>query len=62
LPIVRKIVRIGGGRYVAIPPAWIEYYERKYSRPIEELLMELNNEITLTVEPPLEENKELVRS
>jgi len=50
MPLPRKIVRIGGSRYVAIPPAWLEYHERKSGEPINELLMELNNSITLKVE------------
>jgi len=50
MPIPRKIVKIGGGRYIAIPPAWLEYHEKKSGKPIEELLMELNNSIILRVE------------
>ena len=50
MPIPRKIVKIGGGRYIAIPPAWLEYYEKKTGKPVDELLMELNNSIILRVE------------
>jgi len=37
---------------VTLPAGWLEYYERKYGKPVEEVLMELNNEITLSVEEP----------
>ena len=58
MPIPRKVVKIGGGRYIAIPPAWLEYHEKKSGKPVEELLMELNNSITLRVEEvPHEEPK-----
>lgn len=50
MPIPRKIVKIGGARYIAIPPAWLEYYEKKQGEPVKELLMELNNVIVLSVE------------
>lgn len=50
MPIPRKVVKIGGGRYIAIPPAWLEYHEKKSGKPIKELLMELNDSITLRVE------------
>ena len=50
MPIPRKIVKIGGSYYVAIPPAWLEYHAKKLGKPVEELLMELNNSITLKVE------------
>jgi hypothetical protein len=50
MPIPRKVVKIGGGRYVAIPPAWLGYHEKKSGRPIDELLMEINNVITLKVD------------
>ena len=50
MPIPRKVVKIGGGRYIAIPPAWLEYHAKKSGKPVEELLMELNNSITLRVE------------
>jgi len=56
--LTRKVVKIGGGRYIAIPPAWLEYHEKKSGKPVEELLMELNNSITLRVEGvPHEESK-----
>jgi len=58
MPIPRKVVKIGGGRYVAIPPAWLEYHEKKSGKPVVELLMELNNSIILRVEgTPHEEPK-----
>jgi len=60
MPIPRKVIRIGGGRYIAIPPAWLEYHEKKSGKPIEELLMELNNSIILRVEEPSSESQKSV--
>lgn len=54
MPIPRKVVKIGGSCYIAIPPAWLEYHEKKTGKPVVELLMELNNSITLRVEEPPE--------
>ena len=50
--IPRKLVKIGGSFYVAIPPSWIEYNERRVGKPIKELLMELleDDSIILRVE------------
>lgn len=58
MPISRRVIKIGGGRYVALPPAWLEYYENKSGKPIETVLMELNNAITITIEESKNESKE----
>jgi len=58
MPIPRRIIKLGDSRAVTIPAGWLEYYERKYGKSIEVLLMELNNEITLSVEPPPEASEE----
>lgn len=50
MPLKRKLIKVGNSRAVVIPPDWLKYYEDKTGQPIEEILMELNNVITLTVE------------
>ncbi len=50
MPLKRKLIKVGNSRAVVIPPDWLRYYEDKTGQPIEEILMELNNVITLTVE------------
>ena len=59
MPIPRKVIKIGGSRYIAIPPSWLEYHEKKSGKPVEELLMELNNSITLRVEENQDESSKL---
>ena len=50
MPLRRKLIKVGNSRAVVIPPDWLRYYEDKTGQPVEEILMELNNAITLTVE------------
>jgi len=50
MPLKRKLIKVGNSRAVVIPPDWLRYYEDKTGQPVEEILMELNNAITLTVE------------
>ena len=50
IPLKRKLIKVGNSRAVVIPPDWLRYYEDKTGQPVEEILMELNNAITLTVE------------
>lgn len=49
MPLVRRLLKVGTSRAIAIPPDWLREHEAKTGRPIEELLMELNGEITLRV-------------
>jgi len=58
MPIPRRVIRLGDSRAVTLPAGWLEYYEKKYGRPIEVVFMELNSEITLSVEPPPETMEE----
>ena len=50
MPLKRKLIKVGNSRAVIIPSDWIRYYEEKYGRPVITILMELNNDITITVE------------
>ena len=52
---IRKLIKVGNSRAVVIPPDWIRYYEEKHGYPISEILMELNNIITIAVDEPKEE-------
>ncbi len=51
MPIIRRLVKVGNSRMVTIPPDWLEYYERQSGHPVEEVLMELNGEITIYIKP-----------
>lgn len=37
---------------IVIPARWLKYYEDKFGRPVEEMLMELNGNIILRVRKP----------
>ena len=52
MPLIRKLIKVGNSRAVIIPPDWIRYYEEKHGLPISEILMELNNVITIAISEP----------
>lgn len=49
MPLIKPLTKIGHSRFIVIPASWLRYHEEKTGRPVEELLMELNGEITLRV-------------
>jgi len=49
MPLVRKLIKVGNSRPVIIPPDWLKYYEQEAGKPINNILMELNNVITISV-------------
>lgn len=57
MPLKRKIIRVGNSRAVIIPPDWLKYYEEKAGHPIQDMLMEVNNVITLSIQEPFQENE-----
>lgn len=58
MPLIRKLIRVGNSRAVVIPPDWLKYYEGKNGRPIENVLMELNDVITIAIhEENIEDEK-----
>lgn len=59
MPLLRKLVKVGNSRMVTIPPDWIEYYAKLLGHPIEEVLMELNGEITIYIQPAKIESQNL---
>ncbi len=50
MPLKRKLIKVGDSRAVILPADWLRYYEGKTGREIENVLLEVNNVITLTVE------------
>lgn len=52
MPLKRKLITVGSSRAVTIPPDWLKYYEDEFGEPIEDILMELNNVITIAVVHP----------
>jgi len=60
MPLIKKLITIGKcSRAVIIPSEWLQYYE-KQGLSIDEVLMELNGEITLRV-PTEAERKLFIR-
>ena len=49
MPLIRKLIKVGNSRAVVIPPDWLKYYEEKAGQPIKDILMELNNVITISI-------------
>jgi len=49
MPLKKKLSSIGNSRAVVIPPGWIRYYEEKAGQPVNNVLMELDNVITICI-------------
>lgn len=50
--MLRKIIKVGNSRAVIIPQDWLKFYEeRRGGVPLEEVLMEINGVIKISVEP-----------
>ena len=56
MPLIRKIIKVGNSRAIIIPPDWLRYHEEKTGQPLKEMLMEVDNIITLTVPEPEKED------
>lgn len=42
MPLVRKVIVVGGSRAITLPKDWLEYYEKVEGKPIEEVAIEVN--------------------
>lgn len=51
MPLVRKLITVGNSKAVIIPRDWLKYHEEQMGQPVEVMLMEVNNIITLAVKP-----------
>ena len=47
MPLKKKLIKVGNSRMVAIPPAWLKYYEEESGQTIVDILMEVDNVITI---------------
>ncbi len=52
MPLVRKIIKVGNSRAIILPPDWLKYHENKTGQPLTEMLMEVDNVITLILPEP----------
>lgn len=53
MPILRKIVKVGDSRAIFIPPSWVRVVEEKVGQPVDQVLMSVNEKIT--IEPYIKE-------
>ena len=49
MPSKKRLIRVGNSRAVVIPPGWLRYYEEKAGQPVNNVLMELDNVITISI-------------
>lgn len=45
-----KFGKSGSSRAVIVPADWLRHYERMYGKPIEKVLLEVSDVITISVE------------
>jgi hypothetical protein len=50
MPLKRRLIKIGTSKAVTIPPDWLKYYEDLRGEPVEDILMEIDDNITISVE------------
>ncbi len=43
MPIIKKIVEIGGAKAIFLPKSWLEFWEEKHGYKIDKIAMEVNN-------------------
>ena len=49
MPLKRKLIKVGNSRAVIIPASWLTFYQDKLGKPVTEVLLEVNNVITVAV-------------
>lgn len=50
MPLKRKIITVGNSKAITLPSEWLDYHEAKRGSPLETILMEINDNITLKIE------------
>ena len=56
MPIIRKVIRVGGSKAVSIPKSWLEFLEKEHGVEIREVAVEVDR--VLTIEPIVPEKRE----
>lgn len=49
MPIVKPLTKLGVSKAVILPKSWLDYYERKTGHVITEVLMEINDALTIRI-------------
>ena len=57
MPLIRKIIVVGGSKAVTIPKDWLEYYEKEFGKPIENVAVEVNEVLKIMPLIPKEKRK-----
>jgi hypothetical protein len=57
MPLIRKIIEVGTSRAVTIPKDWLEFYEKQFGKPIEEVAIEVNKVLKIIPLIPKEKRK-----
>ena len=47
LPIIRKVVRVGGSRGVTLPATWLQFLEQERGERLEFVVMEVNGDLLI---------------
>ena len=58
MPIIRKIVPIGGSQGITLPSSWLDWIERETGKRPKEVTIEING--VLKVSPILEKTEQLI--
>jgi hypothetical protein len=58
LPLIRKVIEVGTSRAVTIPKDWLQFYEKEFGKPIEEVAIEVNKVLKIMPLIPKEKRKE----
>jgi hypothetical protein len=57
MPLIRKVIEVGTSRAVTIPKDWLEFYEKQFGKPIEEVAIEVNKVLKIMPLIPKEKRK-----
>lgn len=49
MPLKQRLIRVGNSRAVIIPANWLRYHEDKTGKEIEDVLLEVNEVVTVAV-------------
>jgi antitoxin component of MazEF toxin-antitoxin module len=48
MPIIRKIIQVGGSKAVSLPKSWLTYCERQSGQCIKEVSVEVNGKLIIS--------------
>jgi len=49
MPLIRKLVQVGGSRGITLPKSWLEYIQKKHGVELKEVAIEVDQ--VLIIEP-----------